>query len=84
MGSEIEGQPGHYYKQRGSLFSVELDGTVVKRLSNVSISNGLTWSSDRKRFYYVDTYAFAVQAFDFDIESGNLCKCHVRFVDRYS
>lgn len=82
MGPEIEDQPGHYHKGRGSLYSVELDGTVVKRLSNVSISNGLAWSSDRKRFFYVDTYAYSVQGFDFDIESGNLCEFHVRIFDR--
>lgn len=74
MGPQIEDQPGQYYKYRGSLYSVELDGTITKRLPNVSISNGMAWSSDNKRFFYIDTYAFAVQAFDFDIESGELCE----------
>lgn len=77
MGSEIEDNPGHYHKSRGSLYSVELDGTVIKRLSNVSIANGLAWSSDNKVFYFVDTYKFAVEAYDFDIVSGDLCKCIV-------
>lgn len=72
MGSEIADNPGHYYKRRGSLFSVESDGTVNKRLSNVSISNGMAWSSDNKEFYYVDTYKFAVEAYDFDIATGDL------------
>lgn len=74
MGSEMEDNPGHYYKRRGSLFSVELDGTINKRLSNVSISNGMAWSSDNKEFYYVDTYKFAVEAYDFDISTGDLCE----------
>lgn len=74
MGPEIEDNPGHYHKHRGALFSVELDGSVVKRLSNVSISNGLAWSSDSKEFYFIDTYKFAVEAFDFDLDSGDLCE----------
>jgi len=77
MGPEIEGNPGHYHKHQGSLYSVELDGTVVKRLKNVSISNGLTWSLDNKTFYYVDTYKFAVEAYDFDIVSGKLGEYYV-------
>jgi len=75
MGSEMADNPGHYYKRRGSLFSVELDGTVNKRLSNVSISNGMAWSLDNKEFYYVDTYKFAVEAYDFDITTGDLSEC---------
>lgn len=72
MGPEIKESPGHYHKRRGGLYSVELDGTVIKRLPNVSISNGMTWSLDKKTFYYVDTYKFAVEAYDFDIVSGNI------------
>lgn len=77
MGPEIEDNPGHYHKRRGSLYSVELDGTVVKRLRNVSISNGLAWSSDNRTFYYVDTYNYAVEAYDFDVVSGNLSESFV-------
>lgn len=73
MGSEIKENPGHYYKHRGSLYSVELDGTIVKRLKNVSISNGMAWSSDSKKFYFIDTYKFSVESYDFDIATGELC-----------
>lgn len=72
MGPQMEDNPGHYHKRRGALYSVELDGTVIKRLTDVSISNGMAWSSDNKKFYYVDTYKFAVESYDFDIVSGNL------------
>lgn len=74
MGSEIKDNPGHYHKRMGSLYSIELDGSVIKRLSNVSISNGLAWSPDNKEFYYIDTYKFAVEAYSFDINSGELCE----------
>ena len=53
----------------GSLYS--FDGKSVTRLlSNVTISNGLTWSPDYKTFYFIDTSTHEVQAFDYDLESG--------------
>ena len=56
--------------QRGALYSIEADGTVVKRLSDVSISNGIVWSSDARTMYYIDTPTMQIDAFDFDLESG--------------
>ncbi|VVC31558.1 Hypothetical protein CINCED_3A011058 [Cinara cedri] len=79
MGGEIKENPGNYYKHQGSLFSVERDGIVVKRLTSVSISNGLAWSLDNKELYYIDTYKFAVEAYDFDIGSGELSNGRVIF-----
>jgi sugar lactone lactonase YvrE len=53
----------------GSLYS--FDGTsVTKLLSNITISNGLTWSPDYKTFYYIDTPTREVKAFDYDLETG--------------
>jgi sugar lactone lactonase YvrE len=53
----------------GSLYS--FDGkTITKLLSNVTISNGMTWSPDSKIFYYIDTPTREVRAFDYDLETG--------------
>jgi sugar lactone lactonase YvrE len=53
----------------GSLYS--FDGkSVTKLLSNVTISNGLTWSPDYKTFYYIDTPTREVKAFDYDLGTG--------------
>ncbi|GJQ52463.1 MAG: regucalcin-like protein [Anaerolineaceae bacterium] len=53
----------------GSLYS--FDGkSITKLLSDVTISNGLTWSADGKVFYYIDTPTRQVKAFDYDLESG--------------
>lgn len=83
MGSEIKDNPGHYHARRGALFSVEPDGTVIKRLPNVSISNGLAWSADNKEFYYVDTYKLNVEAYDFDLATGDLSEC-IPWIARYT
>ena len=53
----------------GWLYS--FDGkSITKLLSNVTISNGMTWSPDHKTFYYIDTPTRKVMAFDYDLESG--------------
>ncbi|HVN14595.1 MAG TPA: SMP-30/gluconolactonase/LRE family protein, partial [Anaerolineales bacterium] len=60
----------------GSLYS--FDGkTMTRLLTNTRISNGLTWSPDYKTFYYIDTPTHLVQAFDYDLKSGQLANSHV-------
>lgn len=55
----------------GSLYS--FDGkSVTKLISNVTISNGLTWSADGKTFYYIDTPTREVKAFDYDLDAGTI------------
>ncbi len=53
----------------GSLYS--FDGkSITKLLSNITISNGMTWSPDYKTFYYIDTPTREVKSFDYDLETG--------------
>ena len=53
----------------GSLYSFD-GNSITKLLSDVTISNGMTWSADGKTFYYIDTPTRQVQAFDYDLDSG--------------
>jgi len=53
----------------GSLYSVH-NGNVSKLFGNVTISNGMTWSSDHKTFYYIDTPTHEINAFDYDPNKG--------------
>ena len=55
----------------GSLYSLE-SHTVRKLLSGIRISNGLTWSPDHRTLYYIDTPTRLVQAFDYDLASGEI------------
>lgn len=43
---------------------------VVTLLEPVSISNGVQWSADGKRVFYIDSPTRRVDVFDFDTESG--------------
>ncbi|MCZ2126838.1 MAG: SMP-30/gluconolactonase/LRE family protein [Anaerolineales bacterium] len=49
------------------------DGKALKKLfDGVTISNGLTWSPDYKTFYYIDTPACEVRAYDYDLATGEI------------
>ena len=48
----------------GSLY--RYDGELVEVLAGVSLSNGLGWSPDGARMYYVDSLTYRIDAFDFD------------------
>lgn len=61
-----------FEKGGGALYSVEHDLSVKKKLDKVTISNGIVWSQDRKRMYYIDSPEKTVQCFLFDIKTGNL------------
>ncbi len=66
----------HEKDPTGSLFS--FDGkSITKLLSNVSISNGMTWSPDGKTFYYIDTPTREVRSFDYDSDSGAIANPRV-------
>lgn len=54
----------------GSLYRIDADGTLTRAFGDVFVSNGLGWSPDERTFYYIDTGARGVDAFDYDIENG--------------
>jgi len=55
-----------------SLYCIENDRSVVKKISDITISNGLAWSADDRTFYYIDTPTKMVQAYHYDSESGEI------------
>jgi sugar lactone lactonase YvrE len=55
-----------------ALYSVDHDAMVHRVLDGVTISNGLDWSPDGTTLYYVDSHAYAVQSFEFDVERGTI------------
>ncbi|MDQ3784730.1 MAG: SMP-30/gluconolactonase/LRE family protein [Actinomycetota bacterium] len=56
----------------GALYRLDQDHGVEKMIHDVSISNGLCWSSDDRDMYYIDSPTQGVDVFDFDAASGEL------------
>jgi sugar lactone lactonase YvrE len=54
----------------GAVYLVTSDHMVVELLSPVSISNGVQWSADGSRVYYVDSPTRRVDIFDVDPATG--------------
>ncbi|TRM66189.1 hypothetical protein BD626DRAFT_486977 [Schizophyllum amplum] len=48
------------------------DGCVVLDEGPFTDSNGLGWSPDDRTFYFTDSWAKVIYAYDYDIEAGNI------------
>ncbi|MFK5974830.1 MAG: SMP-30/gluconolactonase/LRE family protein [Flavobacteriaceae bacterium] len=58
--------------EKGSLYMLNANGEVSKKIEKTTISNGLAWSLDHKAFYFIDTSTFKVSAYDYDKSTGAL------------
>ena len=64
----------------GVLYRIDPDLRVTAAVDGVYISNGIAWSPDESRMYYVDTARRGIDMFDYDIATGNVANRR-RFVD---
>ena len=63
----------------GSLYRLNRNLSIDKLFGNVSISNGMAWSADRKSFYYIDSPTRQIAVFDCDMNSGIVSNRRVAF-----
>jgi sugar lactone lactonase YvrE len=56
----------------GALYCLQADGRCEKKEGNITTSNGIVWSLDKKTMYYIDTHALNVAAYDYDLASGTI------------
>jgi len=56
----------------GRLYRINTDGTVVKLLENVKISNGMAFSLDHKKLFFTETHAWKIHVFDYEQATGSL------------
>lgn len=56
----------------GNLYEFDSKGNVKKKIDGVTISNGLVWSSDRTKFYFIDSLTYQVHQYDYDENTGEI------------
>ncbi|WP_290798532.1 SMP-30/gluconolactonase/LRE family protein [Flavihumibacter sp. UBA7668] len=57
---------------KGSLYLVYPDGGFEKKLSGLSIPNGMVWSPDNKRLYFVDSITREVYSYLYEHKNSDL------------
>jgi sugar lactone lactonase YvrE len=67
----------------GELLRFDPDGTVTRWAQNIGISNTVAWSPDRRRFYFADSLANVVWAFDYDPATGSIANQR-QFLENFS
>ncbi len=55
-----------------SLYRIDPDYRIKRMLKGITISNGIAWSLDHTRLYYIDTPARKVECFDYDNDTGDI------------
>jgi sugar lactone lactonase YvrE len=55
-----------------SLYLIKQDFAYETVLKNVTISNGIVWSLDNTKMYYIDTPTHTVVEFEYDLETGKI------------
>jgi sugar lactone lactonase YvrE len=56
----------------GSLYCVDTNFSVTKKLAGLTIPNGLVWSLDNERMYFIDSPTLCVGSFLFDVGTGEI------------
>jgi len=56
----------------GVLYRVDPDGHVTEWKHDIGISNTMAWSPDQKTFYFGDSEANVLWAFDYDAQTGSI------------
>lgn len=56
----------------GSLYCLNSDLEVEKRLDNLTIPNGMAWNSKKDKFYFIDSPTGTIFSFDYDDASGSI------------
>lgn len=76
FGGVLAGTMGRKTGLDGGLFHFKTDGSATQLWTGTGCSNGMGYSPDRKTFYWTNTTAKTIFAFDHDPATGNLSRAH--------
>jgi len=55
-----------------SLYKVSNDFAITQKVSDVTVSNGIAWSVDGTKMYYIDSPTYSVREFEYDTVRGDI------------
>lgn len=64
---------------KGTLYSLTSDKKIKSHATNIAISNGLAWSKDLKKMYYIDSAKRGIDQYDFDASTLSISNCQPLF-----
>ncbi|KAG5341758.1 RGN protein, partial [Acromyrmex charruanus] len=76
MGNEVNGQIA---SNLGTLYRVDDDLEPKKKISPVTISNGLAWNIEDDTLYYIDSTPRQVAAYDYNPNNGTISNKRIVF-----
>jgi sugar lactone lactonase YvrE len=59
-------------KRNGGLYRVDPDFSSYKMIDSVRVSNGIAWSLDNTKMYYIDTPTRQVTSFNYNHQTGEI------------
>ncbi|WP_299226509.1 SMP-30/gluconolactonase/LRE family protein [uncultured Psychroserpens sp.] len=59
-------------RYKANLYMINAKGDAQLKKDSVTISNGIVWSKDRTKMYYIDTPTAEIKAYDYDNGLGNI------------
>lgn len=64
---------------KGSFYKVSPGLETSLQIPNTTISNGMAWSPDESKFYYIDTHDYYVRAFDYEPSNSSITNERILF-----
>ena len=59
-------------RETAALYRFDKDYTLTRMWEGVTISNGIVWSADKTKMYYIDTPTMQVKEFAYDLQTGTI------------
>lgn len=56
----------------GTLYEFNSKGEVKPKIKNTTMSNGLVWSKDCKKFYFIDSLTYEIHQYSYDKGNGDI------------
>ncbi|RYE13285.1 MAG: SMP-30/gluconolactonase/LRE family protein [Sphingobacteriales bacterium] len=62
----------HCEKDAGNLYRIDKDLIVTKVINDLTIPNGIVWSHDHARMYFIETMSRSVKSYIFNRQTGEI------------